>query len=81
LAGGRYALHSHIDPAAPSEFFVRGRARLVDAPAARSEVGSSWYFDVDDSYELFEFDIEAAILGVRDDADEWPPRYQNWTAS
>jgi hypothetical protein len=78
---GRYALHTHIDPTSPSEFSVRGRARMVDALAARSEVGGGWYFEVDDSYELFEFNIEAAILGVRDDADEWPPRYQTWTAA
>ena len=78
---GRYALHSHVDPVTPSEFSVRGRARLIDNPDARSEVGSSWYFAVDDRYELFEFDIEAAILGLRDDPDEWPPRYQSWAAS
>ncbi len=78
---GRYALHAHIDPAAPSEFSVRGRARLVDAPAARSEIGGSWYFEFDDIYQLLESDIEAAILGVRDDADEWPPRYQSWAAA
>ena len=78
---GRYALHSHIDPAAPSEFSVRGRAQPIDDVAVRAEVGGRWYFEVDDSYELFEFDIEAAILGVRDNADEWPPRYQSWAAA
>ena len=78
---GRYALHSHIDPAAPSEFSVRGRARLVDDVAARAQVGGSWYFEVDETYELFDFDIEAAILGVRDNADEWPPRYESWAAA
>lgn len=77
---GRFALHTHVDPAAPSEFSIRGRARLVDAPNLRTEVGGSWYFEVDDTYELFYFDIEAAILGVRDTADEWPPRYTSWTA-
>jgi hypothetical protein len=78
---GRYALHSHIDPSVPSEFSIRGRARLIDDVAARAEVGGSWYFEVDETYELFDFDIEAAILGVRDNADEWPPRYQNWATA
>jgi hypothetical protein len=78
---GRFALHTHIDPAAPSEFSVRGRARLVDTPELRTEVGGSWYFEVDETYELFDFDIYAAILGVRDNADEWPPRYTSWSAS
>lgn len=77
---GRFALHTHVDPAAPSEFSIRGRARLVDAAELRVEVGGSWYFDVDETYELFDFDVEAAILGVRDNTDEWPPRYTSWTA-
>ena len=77
---GRFALHTHVDPAAPSEISVRGRARLVDAPERRAEVGGNWYFEVDETYELFDFDIEASVLGVRDNADEWPPRYTSWTA-
>jgi hypothetical protein len=78
---GRFALHTHVDPTAPSEFSIRGRARLVDAAELRKEVGGSWYFEVDETYELFDFDIYAAILGVRDNADEWPPRYTSWSAS
>ena len=31
--GPRYALHLHVDPAAPDEFLVRGRARRIDDPA------------------------------------------------
>jgi hypothetical protein len=77
---GRFALHTHVDPTAPSEFSIRGHARLVDASELRAEVGGSWYFEVDETYELFDFDIDAAILGVRDNADEWPPRYTSWTA-
>ena len=77
---GRYALHSHQDPAKPSEFSVRGRAGLVAAGPVYDRVASEWYFEVDDSYRLFEFDIEAAILGVRGDPDEWPPRYTSWKA-
>ena len=36
---GRFALHTHQDPAAPDEFSVRGRATVVDDPAARA---SGW---------------------------------------
>ena len=32
-ADPRYALHLHVDPAAPDEFLVRGRARPIDDPA------------------------------------------------
>ncbi len=77
---GRYALHTHVDPASPSEFAVRGHAALVEVDVARAAAAAQWVFDVDDSYTLFEFSIEAALLGVRDTADDWPPRYSRWTA-
>jgi hypothetical protein len=74
---GRYALHSHLDLAAPSEFALRGRARSVGGPA-RAAAAADWRFEVDDTYELFEFSIESALLGVRPTADDWPPRYTTW---
>lgn len=77
---GRYALHTHQDPAAPSELELRGRARLIDGEAERARVADGWSFEVDDSYTLFEFPIESALLGVRATADEWPPRYTSWAA-
>ncbi|MGZ6268535.1 MAG: pyridoxamine 5'-phosphate oxidase family protein [Candidatus Limnocylindrales bacterium] len=81
LEDGRYAMHTHIDPASPSEFSVRGHARLIAAPDVRAGVGGQWYFDVDDSYDLFEFSIEWAVLGVRETAEEWPPRYTSWRSA
>lgn len=75
---GRYALHSHHDPAAPSEFALRGRARLVEDAAVRSTVAADWAFEVDDTYRLFEFSIESALVGRRPTADDWPPRYASW---
>lgn len=77
---GRYALHAHQDMAAPDEFSVRGRARLVPAGELRDRVAAGWYFTVDDSYWLFELRIATAILGQRT-ADEWPPRYRRWSAT
>ena len=77
---GRYALHAHQDPAHPDEFSVRGRARIIEDAAVRSAVGGSWFFAVDESYYLFEFLIESAVLGLRG-ADEWPPRYSRWPAT
>jgi hypothetical protein len=76
---GRFALHAHQDPAAPSEFLVRGRARRVDDPETVSSVAADWYFAVDETYHLYEFFIESALLGTRT-ADEWPPRYTTWAA-
>jgi len=77
---GRFALHTHQDQAAPDEFSVRGRARLIPPGEQRGRVASGWFFTVDDSYWLFELRIESAILGERA-ADEWPPRYTRWAVS
>ena len=78
-ADGRYALHNHVDPGVPEEFLVRGRAlRIVDS--FRSLVADQWYFEADDGYDLFEFTIDSVLAGLRGSADEWPPRYQSWSA-
>jgi hypothetical protein len=75
---GRYALHTHQDPVAPSEVALRGRARLVTDETERAPVAAVWAFGVDDGYTLFEFSIETVLLGARATADEWPPRYSSW---
>jgi hypothetical protein len=77
---GRYAVHAHQDQAAPDEFSVRGRAVLVPAGPARDRVASGWFFEVDETYWLFELRIQSAILGERA-ADEWPPRYRRWSSA
>ena len=77
---GRFALHSHQDPAAPDEFSIRGRARLIPPGELRDRVAAGWFFTADDSYWLFELRIESAILGERT-AEEWPPRYTRWSAT
>ena len=77
---GRFALHAHQDQAAPDEFSVRGRARLVPEGALRDRVATGWFFEVDDTYWLFELRLQSAILGERT-ADEWPPRYTRWSAA
>ncbi len=77
---GRYALHAHQDMAAPDEFSVRGRARLIPWGAVRDRVGGGWFFEVDNTYWLFELGLQSAILGERA-ADEWPPRYRRWSAT
>ena len=78
---GRYALHTHQDPAVPREFAVRGRATLITSGDVRSAVAAQWSFEPDETYSLFEFSIESALLGLRDGPDEWPPRYMSWSAA
>jgi hypothetical protein len=80
-ADGRFALHTHQDPVAPSEVLLRGRARLVVDETERARVAQGWSFEVDESYALFELAIESALLGARSSADEWPPRYSSWRAA
>lgn len=77
---GRFALHAHQDPAAPSEFMLRGRAQVVESVSVRAAVAADWYFSVDDSYGLFEFSIESALHGSRPNAASWPPEYATWKA-
>lgn len=77
---GRFALHAHQDMAAPDEFSVRGRARLIQAGEVRDRVATGWFFEVDDTYWLFELRVQSAILGERR-ADDWPPRYKRWSAA
>ena len=76
---GRYALHAPQDKDAPDEFSIRGRAVLIPQGEVRDRVGAGWFFEVDDTYWLFELRVETAILGERG-PDEWPPRYRRWSA-
>ena len=80
LDDGRYALHAHQDPAVPHEFQVRGVAAEVTDPAARATAAAGWTFEVDDTYRLFELDVDHALLGERASADDWPPVYRSWRA-
>jgi len=75
---GRYAFHTHQDPAVPNEAAFRGRARSVTDRDVRARVASGWAFGVDDGYALFELDVEHALLGARPTADDWPPVYTSW---
>ena len=80
-ANRHYAMHAHVDPAAPHEFMVRGTARLVTDAAVREAVAADWFFTVSDDYPLYELMIEHALLGERATADDWPPRYRSWRSS
>jgi hypothetical protein len=77
-ANPRYALHAHQDPARPHEFLVRGEARLVTDASIWASVAQDWFFTVSDAYPLYELLIEHVLLGERDSAEEWPPRYRSW---
>jgi hypothetical protein len=80
-ADGRYALHTHQDPARPDEFQVRGRASVVDDPELRARAVGQWHFEAGDEDLLVDLRIEHALLGERASADDWPPAYRSWRAS
>ena len=80
-ANPHYALHVHMDPAAPHEFMVRGEARRLTDEATRQAAAADWFFTVADSYPLYELLIEHALLGERATADDWPPRYRSWRSA
>ena len=77
---GRFALHAHQDPAAPSEFSIRGRAVAIRDDAVRAAAADGWPFEVDETYRLFELQLEHAVIGRRPTADDWPPVYSIWAA-
>jgi hypothetical protein len=77
---GRYAIHSHYDPLVPHEFLVRGHAWLVEDATTRQEIAKDWFFNVSETYPLYELMIEHALLGERPTAGDWPPVYSYWSA-
>ena len=77
---GRFALHAHQEPDAPSEFSIRGRALAVEDDAVRVATAAAWPFEVDETYRLFELRLEHAVIGRRPTADDWPPVYSTWAA-
>jgi hypothetical protein len=76
-----YALHAHQDAEHPHEFMVRGQARLVTDPALRAAAAADWFYTVSEAYPLYELLIEQALLGERETASDWPPRYRSWRSA
>jgi len=76
-----YALHAHQDAEHPHEFMVRGQARLVTDPALRAAAAADWFYTVSEAYPLYELLIEHAVLGERETASDWPPRYRSWRSA
>jgi len=76
-----YALHAHQDAEHPHEFMVRGQARLVTDPALRAAAAADWFYTVSQAYPLYELLIEQALLGERETASDWPPRYRSWRSA
>ena len=77
----RYALHAHWEAEQPHEFMVRGEARLVTDEPVRAAAAADWFFTPADTYPLYELLIGHALLGERESANDWPPRYRSWRSA
>ncbi len=86
LRDGRYAIHSFPLPDRDDEFYLTGRALVVD-DAEREQAVRAAYLETgggsDGGERLFEFHIEHGMLATykkRGEPDNWPPRYTKWHA-
>jgi hypothetical protein len=74
---GRYAMHCQVadSEGGKGEFFLSGRAQLVEEAAARETAVRAASYDVADRYILFELDVDQA-LGTTYSSDG--PVRQRW---
>jgi hypothetical protein len=65
---GRYAMHGAVEDSSGGggEFFIAGRARLVDDPAVRQIATNAASFTPADRYLLFELHLEQASATIYD---------------
>jgi len=80
LRDGRFALHTFGLADRDDEFYVAGRARVVDDDAILRRVHDKYMatgaFTTDD--RLFELLPERALLATYGPRPSWPPRYTRW---
>jgi hypothetical protein len=75
----RYTLHCSVEDSSGGggEFYVRGRAQLIDDPDARAQAVAASSYVPQDSYILFAFSIEFAFMNTYVDGT---PTTQRWQA-
>ena len=84
---GRYAVHSFPAPDRDDEFYFTGRAARRSDPALVAGVRAALVATgatSDGAELLFELALERALLSSykkRGEPDNWPPRYERWSAS
>ena len=84
---GRYALHTFSSASSDDEFYLTGRALLRSDHALTERVRAAFLATggtSSENEELFEFDIEHALLATykpRGEPNNWPPIYTKWHAA
>jgi hypothetical protein len=75
---GCYSLHCGVedDSGGEGEFYVRGRARRSDDPAARQEAISAAGYTPKDHYILFVLDVDYAFMNIYD--EDGQPTVRRW---
>jgi hypothetical protein len=87
LRDGRCAIHSFALPDRDDEFYIAGRASMLEDPELRRSVRDTFLATAglsDGSEMLFTFDLEHAMLATykkRGEPDNWPPIYTKWHAA
>lgn len=77
---GRYALHSSGAENVDDEFYLAGRARLVEDPELRTASLAACPFPPGEDHVLVEFEIETALWAHYSSPPSWPPAYRKWSA-
>jgi hypothetical protein len=74
----RYTLHCSVEDSGGGggEFYVRGRAMLVDNPHIREKAVQASSYAPQDSYILFTLTIEFAFMNIYVEGDPHPQRWQ-----
>ena len=84
---GRCALHAFSPDDVDDEFAVTGTATAVDDPERRARVAAAYLkpdgspIPVSDEEQLFEFEVETALLARYRYRGDWPPTYTKWKSS
>ncbi len=75
---GRYAMHCSVENSGggSGEFFIAGRARLVEDPALRQIATKASSFTPADRYVLFELNLEHASSTIYDDGNSVRKRWR-----
>ena len=75
----RYSLHCSVEDSSggDGEFYVRGRAILIDDPLVRAQAVQASPYIPQDRYILFVFTIEYAFMNTYMDGKPGPQRWQS----
>jgi hypothetical protein len=83
---GRCAIHSFALPDRDDEFYIAGRAAMIEGPELKRAVRGAFLATgatSDGSETLFAFDLEHVMLATykkRGEPGNWPPVFTKWHA-